>query len=159
MWKNIVQRGRSQMTIWLMCIARSIPTATNTHSEYVILIAFPLQQWLHNRTTLLRYTYIAHIVRFYNMKRELMRTSQCLFSGSSCLTGSVMKGSSLNFIKFVKQTPYIYCHSFKFLVMWSELTWFMWSYFMLKWSEVKWNEVTRSDLRWILGIKVPCTLG
>ena len=31
--------------------------ATNTHSEYVILIAFPLQQWLHEGTSMLRYTY------------------------------------------------------------------------------------------------------
>jgi len=31
---------------------------TNIHSEYVILIAFPLQQWLHKRASLLRYTYI-----------------------------------------------------------------------------------------------------
>jgi hypothetical protein len=35
---------------------------TNTHLEYVILIAFPLQQWLHERASLLRYTYIACIV-------------------------------------------------------------------------------------------------
>jgi len=24
-----------------------VPKATNTHSEYITLIAFPLQQWLH----------------------------------------------------------------------------------------------------------------
>ena len=29
------------------------------HSEYVILIAFPLQQWLNERASVLRYTYIA----------------------------------------------------------------------------------------------------
>jgi len=28
-----------------MAYAHCMPTATNTHSEYVILIAFPLQQW------------------------------------------------------------------------------------------------------------------
>jgi len=28
--------------------------ATNTHTGYVILIAFPLQQWLHEHTSLLR---------------------------------------------------------------------------------------------------------
>ena len=38
---------------------RCIPKATNTLSEYVILIAFPLQQWLHERAELLRYTCIA----------------------------------------------------------------------------------------------------
>jgi len=31
----------------------------NTHSEYIILIAFPLQKWLHERSSMLRYTYIA----------------------------------------------------------------------------------------------------
>jgi hypothetical protein len=29
--------------------------ATDTHSEYVTLIAFPLQQWLHERVSVLRY--------------------------------------------------------------------------------------------------------
>jgi hypothetical protein len=33
--------------------------ATNTHSGYVILIDFPLQQWLQERASLLRYTYSA----------------------------------------------------------------------------------------------------
>jgi len=35
------------MTIWHMHIACWIPRATNTHSGYVILIAFPLQQRFH----------------------------------------------------------------------------------------------------------------
>ena len=39
--KNIVERGRSQMTIWRMRIACWIPQARSTHSQYVILIAFP----------------------------------------------------------------------------------------------------------------------
>jgi hypothetical protein len=34
-----------------------IPKSTNTHSEYVILIAFLLQQWLHKHTSMLRYIY------------------------------------------------------------------------------------------------------
>ena len=59
MWKNIVEWGRPQMKIWHMCIACWIPKATNTHSEYVILIAFPQQQWLHERASMLRHTYIA----------------------------------------------------------------------------------------------------
>ena len=33
--------------------------ATNTPSEYVIRIACPLQQWLHERASMLRYTYTA----------------------------------------------------------------------------------------------------
>ena len=39
-----------------------IPKATNTHSEYVIFIAFPLQQWLYERVSMLRYTYIVCLV-------------------------------------------------------------------------------------------------
>jgi len=44
MWKNTVQLGRPQMTIWLMHIAYWISKSTNTSSEYVILINFPLQK-------------------------------------------------------------------------------------------------------------------
>jgi hypothetical protein len=40
----IVQQSRPQMTIWRMRIARWIPRATNTHSQYVTVVAFPLQQ-------------------------------------------------------------------------------------------------------------------
>jgi hypothetical protein len=86
MWKIIVERGRPHMTIWRMRIAYWTPKAggtlsarhvssrdvrivcprlkvTNTHSEYVILIAFPLLQWLHERASLLRRTDIACLVR------------------------------------------------------------------------------------------------
>ena len=41
-----------------------IPKATDTHSEYVIGIAFPLQQWLHERASVLLDTYIACIVSY-----------------------------------------------------------------------------------------------
>ena len=53
MWKSTVEWGRLQMTIRRMLIACWIPIATNTHSEYVIPIAFPLQQWLHGRDSVL----------------------------------------------------------------------------------------------------------
>jgi hypothetical protein len=64
MWNNYVERDRPQMTIWRMRIAYWIPKATNEHSQCVILIAFPLQQWLHERASLLRYTYIDCLYRF-----------------------------------------------------------------------------------------------
>ena len=44
------------MTIRRMRIARYIPKATNTHSQYVILIDFPLQQRSHERVSMLRYS-------------------------------------------------------------------------------------------------------
>ena len=40
MWKNIVEPNRPQMTSLRMRIACWIPKATNTHSEYVIIINF-----------------------------------------------------------------------------------------------------------------------
>jgi hypothetical protein len=50
---NIIRRMR---------IACWITEPTDKHSEYVILIAFPLQQWLRERASLLRYTYIAFLL-------------------------------------------------------------------------------------------------
>jgi hypothetical protein len=44
------------MTIWRMRIACWIPKSPNTHSEYLILISFPLQQWLHERVSKIRYS-------------------------------------------------------------------------------------------------------
>ena len=49
MWKHILQPGRSQMTIWPMCIACWWIKATNTRSKYAILIAFPLQHLQRGR--------------------------------------------------------------------------------------------------------------
>jgi hypothetical protein len=43
------------MTIRRMRIACWIIKATNTHTEYIILIAFPQQQWLLERASLLRH--------------------------------------------------------------------------------------------------------
>ena len=48
MWKNIVEPCRPQIIIWRMRIDCWIPRDTNTHWEYVIRIAFPLQQWFTN---------------------------------------------------------------------------------------------------------------
>ena len=50
------------ITILRVCIARCVRKATNTHSEYVILIAFPLLQFLHERTSVLRYAFVACLV-------------------------------------------------------------------------------------------------
>ena len=50
------------MIMWCMRITCWIPKAIHTQSEYVILIAFTLQKWLHERASVLRYTYIACLV-------------------------------------------------------------------------------------------------
>ena len=61
-WKNIVEWGRPQMTIWRMPIAYWKTKATNANSEYVILTAVAQQQGLHERAAILRYAYIACLV-------------------------------------------------------------------------------------------------
>ena len=48
MWKNSVERSMPQMTIRRMRITCWIPRATNTHSEYVLFIAFPLHNSCKN---------------------------------------------------------------------------------------------------------------
>jgi len=55
MWKNKVEPDRSQtmrtrIACWMI-------KATNIHSAYVILIAFPPPQWLHEHTSMLLYTF------------------------------------------------------------------------------------------------------
>ena len=48
---------------------RCIPKAANTHSEYVIIIAFPLQWLLHERPWMLRYMYISCLA-IYNIQEN-----------------------------------------------------------------------------------------
>ena len=60
-WKNIVEWGRPQMTIWRTRIACWVTKATNTPSEYITHIVFPLQQLLLERVSLLRPTYISSL--------------------------------------------------------------------------------------------------
>jgi len=52
MWKISDYNMCMRITCW-------IPKYTNTYSEYVTFIAFPLQQCLHERDLMLRYLYIA----------------------------------------------------------------------------------------------------
>jgi hypothetical protein len=78
LWDKVEKCCRAGQTIWRMRIACWIPKATDTHSEYVILIAFPLQQWLHIRTSMLRYTQIACLFIVYInpiRQKEWKRTS------------------------------------------------------------------------------------
>jgi len=64
MSKNIVEPDGPHMTIWSMCIACWIPKATNSHTGYVILLPLSLQEWLHERASVLPNTYIALIFKY-----------------------------------------------------------------------------------------------
>ena len=71
MWKNIVQPARPQMTIWRMRTVRWITKATDTHSEYLLL--FPLQQWLHKRSSILL---IRTLPLLFKSRNEWEQTTQ-----------------------------------------------------------------------------------
>ena len=72
MWENILEPDRQQMTIWHLCIVCWIPKATNSQSEYALLIAFPLQQWVQKCASVLCYMYIACLVthRLHPMQKQ-----------------------------------------------------------------------------------------
>jgi len=69
---KMLYRGAGHIATWWMCLVCSVPKATNTHSKYVILIAFPLQKWLHESASMLRYMYIACLgkVTVFTPKKE-----------------------------------------------------------------------------------------
>jgi len=51
------------MTICRMRVACWIPNAKTTHSEYVMFIAFPVQQCIRERVSLLHYKYVAALLQ------------------------------------------------------------------------------------------------
>jgi hypothetical protein len=65
MWKSAVQRGRPQNTIWCMRIPCWTFVAINAHTGCVILI--PLQQWLYERASMLRYKYVVCLVIHHHL--------------------------------------------------------------------------------------------
>jgi len=66
MWKNIGHTWHNGAC----ALHAGYPKATSTHSEYEVLIAVALQQWLHERATMLRHTrtYNACLVSFTDRK-------------------------------------------------------------------------------------------
>jgi hypothetical protein len=68
-----VESDRPQMTTRRLCFAWCITKATDTLSEWVILIAFPRQQWLRERALVLRYTYLSCPVLFCTIQCPVCR--------------------------------------------------------------------------------------
>ena len=79
---NIIRRTR---------IACWKPKATNTHSEYEILIAFPQQQWLQVRASVLGYTFLLYFADrasqhiYLNINQlDALNFIMSLFQASTC---------------------------------------------------------------------------
>ena len=78
MWKNIIEPDKPQKTLWGTCIACWILEATNKLSEYVILIVFPLQQWLYKHASMLHYVYNACLVFVQHLLQVCLLNSPIL---------------------------------------------------------------------------------
>ena len=63
MWKNSVERSRPHCACALH--AGCLTLLIRAHTICVILFAFPLQEWLHERALMLCYTYIICLVYIY----------------------------------------------------------------------------------------------
>ena len=75
MWEDTVELDRPQMALWRMRTACWVAKSTNAHSEYVMLIAFPRQQGLRERSRALRCTCIVCLVNPLKMKHSPLRSS------------------------------------------------------------------------------------
>jgi hypothetical protein len=84
MWKNTVAQKKKQMTIWHMRTAWWIIKATNTHSKYIVLIAFPGQQQLRE---LYRHTVHTHTVPYTIWFMKIQYRLLLQFSHNSPLFG------------------------------------------------------------------------
>jgi hypothetical protein len=73
-WKNVVMSDRPQTKIWRTSIACWIPKATDSHSWYVILIAFLRQGWLRERVTVLCYTTLPILCDFPRFQLATFRS-------------------------------------------------------------------------------------
>jgi hypothetical protein len=86
MWKNIVEPGKPQMTILYMRIVCWLPKVTNTHSEYVIIIAFPLQRSLRECASMLCYTHISALFTAPSLIYYLLENLPVFYVYPSTLT-------------------------------------------------------------------------
>jgi hypothetical protein len=91
MWTNFVEPDKPQMTIWRMRLACCITKATNTRSEYVILIAFPQEQWSYERASILRYTYVACLLTF-----RMPQNGRCICSDCTSVVNAHIENTRKN---------------------------------------------------------------
>jgi hypothetical protein len=79
---------RPQMTKRRTRIACWITKATNKHSEYVTFNSFfPLQQWLHERASMLRYKHVVCIVGIcIGLASEILHCHALLYYAPSRIT-------------------------------------------------------------------------
>ena len=92
MWKNIVEPDRPRTEMWHMRIASRIPKSTDTYLYYVVLIAFPIQQWLHEGV---HHCYVLvhclYFFLFHNVPTQSWPSLSHLFSGCQTLFPGIQR--------------------------------------------------------------------
>jgi hypothetical protein len=63
-FNTFIEPGRLQMTEGCMRISCWVPKATNTHTQVCNNFVFPVQHWMYERASVLRYTYIVCLVLY-----------------------------------------------------------------------------------------------
>ena len=112
LWDNVentVEPGRSQMAIWRRRIACWTPTSINTHSQCVIIIVSSLQQWLHERRSVLRYTDLACLFHIKIVHARNMQEWICTFILHVVINGCV---SSARIFHIKTNTTHLYIYMF-----------------------------------------------
>ena len=115
---------RPQMKIRRMQIAHWVPKATNTHSEYVIHIALPQQQRLHERASMLGYSTLPVVCLLRNPQSGSEPHTQLPIEWPSLeLTpGGKQPDSQANYSPPAQYTGYklveLYLHSPSFFMTW-----------------------------------------
>ena len=100
--KNMVERGRSQMTVWRMRITCWISKAIDIHSDYVIRIAFLLYKCIHERVVPFNsYVWLPFVGQLYE---EITRHPAYVYSNievRSCNNYCSLKAISITYSEFV----------------------------------------------------------
>ena len=104
----MVQPGRPHMTIRRMRIVWWIHKTTNTHSEYLIIIAFPQEQCLYERASLLRHTFIRSVVLLSLYPPFLVLAFLIGNSGRSSVSNTIISASDVEINRSVfLYTPHL----------------------------------------------------
>ena len=115
MWKNVVELGRP-LTIWHLRFSCWIPKDTDIHSEYVILIAFPLQQLSYKHILLLFHMYIACLgKKLFPIFEAFHKNQMCgqkplTYSNIHCVCGDTSGSWHLPERQTFHPTEQIVCH-------------------------------------------------
>jgi hypothetical protein len=78
-----VREATDDSIIQCMRIACFITKTQDTHSEYVIPVPFPRQQWLRERVSVLRHTYIVFSLNYKVRFLDMAITTRFVVPGTS----------------------------------------------------------------------------